>query len=222
VSRFSSTNAPTGALTRALIGVAAIGPLALASGCRGQQSSHPPIRVFDDMDEQQKYHPQGESKFFADGRAMRPIVKNTIAQGELGDDTEFSQGAFSDGSFVQKVPLPVDEAFLRRGQERFNIYCAPCHDQSGSGRGIVVQRGFHIPVDLSSNHTREIRDGEVFSYITNGVRNMPAYKLQIPERDRWAIVAWVRVLQRSQSASPKDVPPGTKILDEGATAEGVQ
>ena len=102
--------------------------------------------------------------------------------------------------------MTVDQALLSRGQERFNIYCAPCHDRTGSGKGVVIQRGFPVPVDLNSDRVRTMSDGEIFNVITKGVRNMPGYASQVPTDDRWSIVGWVRVLNRSQYATMDDVP----------------
>ena len=188
------------------LSVLAVGALALSlAACRGSKSEEPPIHIIPDMDWQPRYDPQGESAFFEDGRSMRPIPAGTVARGGL-KETPFHTGREGEG-YVALAPVEVDEKLLARGQERYNIFCAPCHDQTGAGRGLVVQRGFHLPVDLSSEHTRTISDGEIFEIITKGVRNMPPYAAQIPEHDRWAIVSWVRVLQRSQHASVEDVPP---------------
>ena len=184
------------------------------AGCRGSVSDQPPIHIIPDMDWQAKYHPQGESEYFADGRAMRDPVEGTVARGALKDDEVFYKGTLN-GAFVAKAPvekvqaaLKVDsfEKVLDRGQQRFNIYCAPCHSQTGAGIGLVVQHGYPTPIDLSSEHPMSVGDGELYSYIANGIRNMPAYGHQIPEADRWAIVTWVRVLQRSQHATIEDVP----------------
>jgi mono/diheme cytochrome c family protein len=189
-----------------------------AAGCRGSVSEDPPIHIIPDMDWQDKYHPQGESALFADGRAMRDPVEGTVARGSLKDDEAFYRGT-QGGQFIAKAPIEKAQAALKvdsfdklldRGQQRFNIYCAPCHDQTGGGNGLVTQahrpNGYPKPIDLASEHPLSIGDGEIFSYISNGIRNMPGYAHQIPEADRWAIVAWVRVLQRSQHASIADVP----------------
>ena len=181
--------------------------LLVGAGCRGSISTTPPRRLFDDMDEQNKFLPQSQNDFFADHRAMRPAIAGTVAQGELRDDVAFFEGRDPlTGKPLVTAPVVVTMGVLRRGEERFNIFCAPCHDRAGSGHGIVVQRGFHIPVDLAGDRVRGITDGEVFQAIGQGVRNMPAYGAQIPEDDRWAIVTWVRVLGRSQHASLADVP----------------
>jgi len=186
-------------------------------GCRGQPSKDPPIHIIDDMDWQPKYQPQEESKFFADKRAMRAPLDNTVAQGQLREDETYFQGKVG-ANFVAVAPGETNEGRLRRGQERFNIYCAPCHDRTGSGHGMVVKRGYPPPIDLNGDRVRLLADGEVFNVITNGVRNMPSYGAQIPEADRWAIVTWLRVLQRSQHATLEDVPPEfrDRIVKEGA------
>lgn len=190
------------------------GALLAVAACRGSVSEEPPIHIVPDMDWQQKYQVQGESEYFADGRAMRPPVEGTVARGQLKADDVYYRGQ-KDGQFVAKVPLADVQAalrvdsldqVLRRGQQRFNIYCTPCHDASGNATGLVAQRGFFTPLNLSSPHPLGIGDGEIYSYIANGIRNMPAYGSQIPEADRWAIVAWVRVIQRSQHAQLGDVP----------------
>ena len=182
----------------------------LLAGCRGQPSEDPPIHIIPDMDHQGKFKAQAENTFFADGRAMRPLVEGTLAQGQLHEDPGPWTGKNPDGSYLSRPPATVDEKLLARGEERFNIYCAPCHDKSGSGRGLVVQHGYPLPTNLASEHTRGLKDGEIFEIASNGVRNMPGYRTQIPAADRWAIVTWVRVIQRSQAAKLDDVPGDKK------------
>ncbi len=208
----------------------------LSGGCRGSIGKAPPVHIIGDMDWQQKALPQSESKLFADRRSMRPLIDGTVARGELRDDDGFYTGQLPPESLrdrpdvqpldlsggkaamLQKVPIPVDEKLIRRGQDRFNIFCAPCHDQSGAGKGTVVQRGFPPPIDLNGERVRTAPDGYLFDVITHGVRNMPGYAVQVPPLDRWAIVAWVRVLNRSQNAQLTDVPEGERgrILPEGS------
>lgn len=183
----------------------AIGACVLAlAACRGSVSEQPPIHIIPDMDWQPRYQAQGESAFFDDGRAMRTPPEGTIAQGGM-KDTPFHTGKQGD-AFLALAPVEVDEQMLLRGQQRYDIFCTPCHDQTGGGKGTVIQRGFPLPPELSSEHTRAIGDGEIFEIISKGQRSMPAYGPQIPASDRWAIVAWVRVLQRSQHAGVDDVP----------------
>jgi mono/diheme cytochrome c family protein len=166
--------------------------LALA-GC-STYSRTPPIQVFPDMKDQPKYLPQGESRFFRDGRELRPPVPGTVARGEADADEAASN------------PLPMTMATLERGRERFNIYCAPCHDRTGSGRGIVATRSSWLAADLTADRIRQMPDRQIFDTITNGVRSMPPYRFQVGGRDRWAIVAYVRALERAANGTLNDVP----------------
>jgi mono/diheme cytochrome c family protein len=188
----------------------------LAAGCRGQPSSDPPIHLVPDMDWQPKYRPEQESAFFSDGRTMRQPVNGTIAFGHLDEDDALYRGLNADGSYVARVPGKVDEKTLARGEERFNIYCSVCHDRTGGGKGMVPRRTKWMAADLSVDRLRTAPDGQIYDTITNGRNTMPSYRAQIPVEDRWAIVAWVRVLQRSQHATAADVPPGVGIEPEGA------
>jgi len=128
-----------------------------------------------------------------------------VAQGQLREDDALYQGKEGE-TFVARAPIDVDEVTLKRGEERFNIYCTPCHDRTGGGRGMAVRRGYPPPVDLASERVRTMPDGQIFDTISHGVRNMPSYAAQVPPRDRWAIVLWLRVLQRSQHTTVADVP----------------
>ncbi len=194
--------------------IAALG--LLAAGCRGQVSADPPFHLVPDMDWQPKYRPEQESAFFSDGRTMRQPVDGTVAAGHLDADDAWYRGVDSDGVFVARVPGKVDEKTLARGQERFNIYCAPCHSRIGDGKGMIPRRTNWLAADLAQDRLRAAPDGQIFDTISNGKNTMPAYRAQVPVADRWAIVAWVRVLQRSQHATAADVPPGTNIEPEGA------
>lgn len=173
--------------------------------CRGQPSDQQPIHLVPDMDWQPKFSPEEETVLFDDGRTMRPLVDGTVAQGHLAEDEGLATGKIGD-KFLARVPVPVDEALIRRGQDRFAIFCTPCHDATGAGRGMTVQRGYPPPVSLTSERVMGMPDGNIFNTISHGVRNMPGYRKQIPVADRWAIVAWVRVLERSQNATLDDVP----------------
>jgi len=186
---------------------------ALLASCRGAPSKDPPIHIVPDMDWQQKYESQEESKFFADGRANRPLPAGVVARGFLKDDVRLWEGRTESGDFLKVAPLEVDEKLLARGENRFNVFCAPCHDKSGGGKGLVIAslknpNRFPVPPpDFASDKVLKMPDGEMFNVISHGVRgNMPSYKKQISPEDRWAIVAWVRVLQRSQHATMEDVP----------------
>jgi len=159
------------------------------------------------MDTQPKYRAQAESRFFADGAAMRMPVPGTVARGQAREDSARFYGLDADGKPVGSVPVPITRPLLERGRERFDIFCAPCHSRLGDGRGIMVTRGYIPPPTFHSERLRGIEDGHLFGVITNGVRNMPAYRYQVPVPDRWAIVAYLRALQRSQNATRDDVPP---------------
>ncbi len=186
--------------------LAALALVFAAAACRGQPSEDPPVHLIGDMDWQIKLKAEAPSTTFADGRAMRPLEEGTVAVGQLRDDDALYRGKEGDG-YVARAPIAVDETVVRRGQERFNIYCTPCHDRAGSGRGMAVRHGFPPPVDLASERVRSMPDGQLFDTITHGARNMPSYRKQIPVEDRWAIVTWVRVLGHSQHGSLADVPP---------------
>jgi mono/diheme cytochrome c family protein len=183
--------------------------LALLAACRGQPSTEQPIHLVPDMDWQPKYKAEQASSLWRDGRAMRPVVDGTVAQGQLRSDEGMNTGKVGD-LYLAKAPVAVDESVVRRGQQRFNIYCSPCHDRTGSGQGMVVKRGYPPPVNLTSDRVLNMPDGQIFWTMTNGVRNMPSYRKQVPVEDRWAIVSWVRVLGRSQHGALADVPDDQK------------
>ena len=186
---------------------------AALAGCRGMTSDAPPIHPNLNMDYVQRFEAQEPNSFFADGASMRQPVAGTVARGGLRTDANapYYYGRNADGSYVEEIQAPVTPALLERGQERYNIYCTPCHGLSGDGRGIVavgnggLGYGFAVP----SYHTdalRERSDGYIYDVIQNGVNTMPSYGHEILAADRWAIVAYVRSLQRSQQATADDVP----------------
>lgn len=190
------------------------------------ESKNPPIHPNLNMDFQKRFDPQESNVFFADNRAMRPPVPGTIARGLLREDTRFYNGQAQDGQFVAEVPVPVTEALLRRGQERYNIYCAVCHGLSGDGQGIVTTGGYgYTPAPTyHDDRLRQVEDGYLYSVIVNGVRTMPSYATQVPVADRWAIVAYIRALQRSQFGTQADVPaqvlPTLEQVDVDTTGAG--
>lgn len=168
--------------------------LFLAGGCRQEMADQP------------SYRPFQPSAFFEDGRSARPLVPGTIPRGYLRTDAPLYTGK-SGGEFVETFPFPITRAVLERGQERYNIFCAPCHDRVGSGQGMIVQRGFPRPTSYHTPRLREAPVGYFFDVITNGFGKMYDYASRIPPRDRWAIVAYIRALQLSQYATLEDVPP---------------
>jgi mono/diheme cytochrome c family protein len=196
-------------LTREAAGSLALLALALlaAPGCR------------QDMQDQPRYQPFERSAFFGDQRASRPIVPGTVARGQLFENTVLQTGK-SEAGFAAEVPEKVDRALLERGRERFDIFCSPCHDRTGSGRGMIVQRGYKQPTSFHTDRMREMPAGYLFHVITNGFGVMPSYANQVPPSDRWAIVAYVRALQLSQHAGLADVPPGEREGLEPAASAG--
>lgn len=173
----------------------------LAGCARGCPSSRPAVHLNPSMDDQPKVRAQAASTFFYDGSAMRQPVPGTIAIGGLREDAAFYTGKGADGAFVATNPVPVNEALVERGRQRSAIYCQPCHDARGDGKGILFQRG-NVPT--ASFHQEKILkypDGQLFDVITNGTGLMAGYGWPIPPADRWAIVAYVRDLQRKRSAS---------------------
>jgi mono/diheme cytochrome c family protein len=159
-----------------------------------------------DMHDQPKYRPLRPSSFFPDGRSSRPFVEDTVARGQLPEDTALATGR-RDGQYLATLPLPETMALLTRGQERFDIYCSPCHDRVGTGRGMIVQRGFQQPPSFHTDRLRDARDGYLFGVVTEGFGAMPSYAEQIPVEDRWAIVSYIRALQLSQNARASELPP---------------
>lgn len=182
-------------------------------GFRGTRSTRPPLEVFPDMDRQPKYKPQGESRFFADGRADRPLPVGVVARGELRADTELFAGKDAAGKVVDHFPaaLPVTAQLLDRGRERFTIYCAPCHGAVGDGNGITKQYGMGATPSYHDDRIRKLADGDIFNVITNGKGTMLPYADKVVPEDRWAIVAYVRALQRAQLGTVNDVPAAHKL-----------
>ena len=182
-----------------LLGLALL--LVVLSGCaRGCTSSRPPIHLNPNMDVQPRYEAQASSEFFYNGAAMRPPVEGTVARGELRDGSPFWTGKDATGAFITAIPVNVDDAFRARGARRYDIYCAPCHDQYGDGKGILFERGKVPTPTFHSDRLRGLSDGQLFDTITNGTGLMPSYRYPIPVADRWAIVAHVRALQERRLA----------------------
>jgi hypothetical protein len=159
-----------------------------------------------DMHDQPKYIPLRPSDFFGDGRSERPLIEGTVARGHLDDDTAYYTGRGPDGTFVNEFPFPVTKEVVERGQNRFNIYCAPCHDRLGNGDGRVVRRGYRHPPSYHIDRLRQVPNGYIYDVITTGFGAMPDYAAQIKPSDRWAIVSYVRALQLAHNAKIDDVP----------------
>ncbi len=198
------------------------------AGWRGQTSTKPPIQIFPDMVRQPKVNPQVPSDFFADGRAARASVPGTVPMGYVvpnayyttgGNNHKFAStpGGFSKGvdyfntgklgdSYGEGFPIEVTPELMARGKERFDINCTPCHGALGLGNGIVGQYGLVAIANLQQDRIRTMPEGQIFNTITNGKNTMGAYGSNITVEDRWAIIAYIRALQRSQFARLDDVP----------------
>ena len=183
-------------------------------GFRGMRSPLPPIEVFPDMDHQAKYKPQAESRFFADGRADRPIPAGTVPRGRTvaadpaflrADDFRYA-GKAADGSFARGFPVAVTADFVRRGQNRYLIYCYPCHGALGDGNGITKAYGMLATPTYHDDRLRTMAEGEIFNTVTNGKNTMMPYAGKLSPDDRWAVIAYVRALQRAHHATIADVP----------------
>jgi mono/diheme cytochrome c family protein len=180
-----------------------IGLTLTLSGCVQQMANQP------------RYKPLRESAFFADGSSARPLVADTVARGQLRTDQLLYAGAV-DGQPATVFPFAVTADVLQRGEERFNIYCSPCHGRVGTGDGIVARRGFPKPPTFHDDRLRQAPPGYFFAVISNGFGRMPRYATQITPEDRWAIIAYVRALQLSQNATIDNVPQDQRQSLEGA------
>src|SRR5208283_3946512 len=165
-----------------------------------------------DMANQPRQNPLSPSSVFADGRSERQLLENTVARGSVEEDTLFvpkESNAF---------PLPITLELLQRGQERYNIFCTPCHGIQGDGLGMVAVRGMKHPPSYHQDRLRQEPNGYIYDVVTNGFGAMYGYSAQIPPRDRWAIIAYVRALQLSRNAHVADLPAGLreKLLAQGA------
>jgi mono/diheme cytochrome c family protein len=190
-------------------------------GFRGSESTKPPLEVFPDMDRQPKFKPQAPSKFFADGRADRPTPAGVVAYGRsyakqdekfLAADDHLFRGQGADGSFARGFPRSVElnAKLLERGQQQYGIYCAPCHGALGDGNGITKQYGMGATPTYHDDRLRQMPEGEIFNTITHGKNTMLSYADKLEPADRWAVVAYVRALQRAQTGSAADVVPAHK------------
>jgi hypothetical protein len=190
----------------------AMAAVSLLAGCR------------QDMQDQPKFIPQRGTDFYTDGRSARPQVENTVARGQLHEDAYFYTGLGTDGKEGDVMPFPVTMQVLERGQERYNIYCTPCHSRVGNGVGMIVQRGYRPAGNFHTPRLQAAPLGHFFAVISHGYGAMPDYSAQVAPVDRWAIVAYIRALQLSQNAKPTDAAPGAQVesLANIAAREGVE
>ena len=203
-----------GGMAQRLIAASGMAVLLLVAGCR------------QDMQDQPKMFPQRGTDFFADHRGARPQVLNTVARGQLREDSYFYTGVVQGANGYREeqnvLPFPVTMEVLKRGHERFNIYCTPCHSRVGNGLGEIVERGYKPAANLHDQVRLSQPISHYFYVMTHGYGSMPDYSAQLVPEDRWAVAAYIRALQLSQAATPTDVPAGAQVQDlKGiAAAEG--
>jgi hypothetical protein len=177
--------------------------LLFAAGCR------------QDMQNQPKMVPQRGTDFYADHRGARPQVLNTVARGQLDRDSYFYTGVIEGANGYKEeqnlMPFPVTMEVLKRGQERFNVYCTPCHSRVGNGMGEIVERGYKPAANLHDQVRTAQPLSHYFYVMTHGYGAMPDYRAQLEPEDRWAVAAYIRALQLSQAATPQDVPSGATV-----------
>ena len=191
----------------ALLAVLAVAGFRFDHG--GSPSRKPPIELLPDMDRQPKLRPQTDSAFVAweDGLNSRRLVAGTVARGSHYEENEFTTGRQSGTTnFVEVLPVRLTESLMQRGRHEFNIHCAPCHGQQGDGKGVTSKLGMAAVANLHDARIVNLADGDLFSTITHGKNLMGGYAANIDIEDRWAVVAYLRALQRSRLATVDDVP----------------
>jgi mono/diheme cytochrome c family protein len=192
--------------TSGVLSLSALAAISLLAGCR------------QDMHNQPKFIPQRGTDFFADGRSARPQVEHTVARDQLREDQYFSTGLVN-GKEQDALPFPATLAVLERGQERYNVYCTPCHSRVGNGEGMIVQRGYKPAGNYHDAKRLAQPLSHYFYVMTNGYGAMPDYSAQLTPADRWAVAAYIRALQLSQNAKESDLPQGTKVQNLSDIAE---
>src|SRR6201996_8143295 len=185
---------------RTISGLSALASVLVLAGCR------------QDMHDQPKFYPQRGTTLFADGRSARPQVEDTVARSQGDVDSYFYTG-LQGGKEGDGLPIPLTMATMQRGQERYNIYCTPCHSRVGNGLGMIVQRGYRPAGNFHEDRLRNAPLGHFFSVITNGYGAMPEYAAQLTPEDRWAVAAYIRALQLSQNAKQGDIASGGHVED---------
>lgn len=196
-----------------ILGLAVLGVM-LVAGKRGDLSRRPPIEVFPDMDRQAKLRPQQPSAFFESGISSQLPPPGTVARGSDYEINAVTTGIVpGTTNWVETIPLPVTATLMARGQERYAIHCAPCHGPQGDGKGVTTKLGMSVIADLHDSTTRKVvqmPDGQIFNTITHGKNLMGSYGASLSVTDRWAVVAYVRALQRSRLGVIDEVPAGER------------
>ena len=180
-----------------------LGTLGILAGCQGTPKEKPPIHINPNMDTQEKYKSNSSSRYFADGAVNRMPVQGTVHTAALDLDITLRTGMDASGNFVSSNPLGEDSQLLERGKDRYEIYCLPCHGSLGLSDGTVVAKGYQKPPSYLEPQVMAHPHGKLFDIISNGIRNMPKYDHQIPVKDRWAIVSYVKELQKQQPPTAK-------------------
>lgn len=182
------------------------------AGFRGDRSRKPPIELFPDMDRQPKLRPQTTTRFaaFADGLSSRLSVPGTVSRESARENDPMHTGKTADGAFVEAIPVPVTLEFVRRGRERYDIYCAPCHGAGGDGNGVTTKFGMAAVAKLHDERLITMTDGEIFQTITAGKNLMGPYADKLEPADRWAVIAYVRALQLSRLGRKDDIPEAVR------------
>lgn len=204
--RYEMQDMSHGQFLRASVTAGALGAALMLAGCR------------QDMQNQPKFIPQRGTSFYADGRSVRPQVENTVARNQMDEDAYLYTG-IENGKEGDGLPIPLNATTLQRGQERYNIYCTPCHSRVGNGEGMIVQRGYRPAGNFHTDRMRNAPLGHFFAVMTNGYGAMPDYSAQLTPEDRWAVAAYIRALQLSQDAKPADVASGAHVEDLHAIAK---
>jgi len=213
-----------------IVACLALIPPAIVYKARNTRSPNPKLHLILDMDFQNKYRAQSTNAFFADGKTSRPQLTGTVARGQIHEENEHLHTGKIDGQWANTFPFEVTDARMKRGQERFGIYCAVCHGLSGNGDGMVARRADQLmadkkesewvaPTNLNSESVRKQTAGELYNTATHGIRNMAGYAEQVSDQDRWNIILYVRALQRSNNARTQDIPADElKQLKDAAAA----
>lgn len=186
-----------------MLKIAMVVSFSFLGGCAGNRQT--PLEIIPDMDHQEKWKAQMENPFFADKRASRKPVEGTVAQGKLFADGDYHLGV-ADGKYIGRNPEVLNKELITLGQRRFITYCSPCHGATGDGKGVVAQRALWQVGNLQDPRVKEYPDGEIYSVASDGRRQMSGYRNQVSDHDRWAIVAYVRALQRASGSAIADVP----------------